>query len=282
MGRQGLGALGGLVGDPQQAIMLDAGSVHGPADVVPAPGFHVVDGKAQPLWLLVRGDAALELVMVALGHVHLQGAELACHVAIAHHLHVLGADADGHAGGHVAGGGSAYLGGSNGAIGAVLIDDDRGDGSGEAEGLIPPGPAVAALVAVVGAGIDVDVALNAGDAQLLEQGEQIHARQGGITDEVDPEIAIEGVALPGAGFGLDLGTETKIGPEFEAGRQGGEHLHGGGGGYHVVGMAGELHPVVALHYHGILAALGRGQRGGLGRQGNESTHTYQEPLHNIL
>ena len=28
-------------------------------DVVPGPGLHVMDGKAQPLWLLVRGDAAL-------------------------------------------------------------------------------------------------------------------------------------------------------------------------------------------------------------------------------
>ncbi|MNJ42738.1 hypothetical protein D3C77_377130 [compost metagenome] len=163
VGGQGLGANRCLVGDTQQAVVADPGAVHGPADVVPAPGFHVVDGKAQALRLLVRGDAALEFVEVALGHVHFQGAELTRHVAIAHHLHVVGTYADGDAGGDVAHRRPANLGGGDGAVGAVLVDDDGGDGGCEAEGLIPPGPAVAALIAVVGAGVDVDIALDAGN-----------------------------------------------------------------------------------------------------------------------
>ena len=282
VGRQGLGTDRGLMGDPQQAVVADPGAVHGPADVVPAPGLHVMDGKAQPLWLLVRGDAALELVEVALGHVYFQSAELTRHVAIAHHLHVVGADADGHAGGHVAHRRLANLGGGDGAVGAVLVDDDRGDGSGEAEGLIPPGPAVATLIAVVGTGVDIDVALNAGDAQLFEQGNQIHARQGRVADEVDPDVAVDGGALFGAGLGLDVGGEAEVGTEFEACSERGEHLHGGGGGYHVIGVTGKFHPVVALYDDGVLAPLGRGQRGGVDRQRKESTKTNQQPLHRIL
>ncbi len=138
VGAQRLGVVRRLVGDPQQAVMLDTCTVHRPADVVPAPGFHVVDGETQTLRILVRGDAALELVEVALGHVHFQCAELARHVGVAHHFHVIGTDADGHAGGHIANRRFADLSGGDGAVGAVLVDDDRGDGSGEAEGLIPP------------------------------------------------------------------------------------------------------------------------------------------------
>lgn len=130
--------------------------------------------KRSPWGSLVGGDAAFELIKVALGHVDFQGAELTRHVAIAHHLHPVGANADGHAGGDVAGGGATNLGGCNGGVGAVLVDDDRGDGGGEAEGLITPGPAVTALVTVIGAGIDVDITLDAVDAKLLEQGQQIH------------------------------------------------------------------------------------------------------------
>jgi hypothetical protein len=136
--------------------------------------------------------------------------------------------------------------------------------------------------ALYGAGVDVDVALDAGDAELLEQGHQIHPRQGGVADEVDPDVAVDGVTLFGAGLGLDLGGETEVGAELEAGGQGGQHLHGGGGGYHVVGVTGKLHPVVALDDDGVLAPLGRGQRGGLGHQRKESTKTNQQPLHRIL
>lgn len=182
----------------------------------------------------------------------------------------------------VAGGRFADLGGGDGAVGAVLVDDDRGDRGGEAEGLIPPRPAVATLVAVIGAGVDVDVALDAVHAELLEQGQQVHAGEGGVADEVDPDVAIDSITLFGAGLSLDVGGKAEVGTELETGRQRGEYLHGGGGGNHLIRMAGKFNPVVALHYDGVLAPLRGRQRGGLGRQGKESTKTNQQPLHNIL
>ena len=97
-----------------------------------------------------------------------------------------------------------------------------------------------------------------------------------------PELGLIVGTLFGAGLGLDVGGEAEVGTEFEAGGERGEHLHGGGGGYHVIGVTGKFHPVVTLYDDGVLAPLGRGQRGGLDRQRKESTKTNQQPLHRIL
>ena len=63
------------------------------------------------------------------------------------------------------------------------------------------------------------------------------------------------------GWGLDVGGEAEVGTEFEACSERGEHLHGGGGGYHVIGVTGKFHPVVALYDDGVLFGRVSGRRG---------------------
>ena len=79
----------------------------------------------------------------------------------------------------------------------------------------PQGPAVATLIAVVGTGVDIDVALNAGDAQLFEQGSRSAATGSGRRRMIQMSPLMV-VPVFGAGLGLDVGGK-RVGTEFEAG-----------------------------------------------------------------